>query len=133
MEQEQMEAKLMEVWHSISPPVPEVELINNWYGVIYKGKRRKMLYVAKFIRRFLDDDGGPIDSIEMRCLMPKNGSGDILEDTPDHLPDDIGQFKMMDVIAGPLTVTPVPPQKFVVKGYDRLVVFFDKVKDLEFK
>ena len=52
------------------------------------------------------DDDGPVDKITMRCLKPKVGSGTILEDTPDHLPPGIGNFELVDIIAGPLTVNP---------------------------
>ena len=130
-EKEQFEEKLKKVWQSISPPVPEVELCKNWYVIVFCGKRRKMLYVAKLIHQFIVDDGGPIDILQMRYLMPKNGSGNVLDDTPLHLPDDVGDFKMKDVIAGPLTVTPTPPRKFIVEDYDRLVELYHKVKDLD--
>ena len=63
--------------------------------------------------------------------MPKVGSGDVLDDTSIHLPDDIGQFRLTDVIAGPLNVNPTPTRKFKVEGYEKLVELFNRVKDLD--
>ena len=40
------------------------------------------------MNRFLVDEDGYIDTLCMRCLKPKVGSGTILEDTPTHLPPD---------------------------------------------
>ena len=36
--------------------------------------------MAKLLRHFLDDENGPVASVEMECLMAKVGSGDVLQD-----------------------------------------------------
>ena len=40
------------------------------------------------------------------CLKPKFSSGNVLEDTPKYFPDDIDNFCLSDIIAGPLSVIP---------------------------
>ena len=61
----------------------------------------------------------PVDSIEFRCLKPKTGSGTVVDDTPEHLPD-IGLFELHDVILGPLEVVPLKGNKFNVPQYAEL-------------
>ena len=67
-------------------------------------QRRKTLYIAKIMHRYLMDPAGPVESLEMGFLIPKYGSGNITDDTPQHLPDDIGLVKQYDLIAGFLKV-----------------------------
>ena len=38
--------------------------------------------------------------------MPKSGSGITLRNTPRHLPPDISQFKIHNIISGPIEVSP---------------------------
>ena len=130
--EEELANQLSRVWESVSPPVPEENIVGKWYAVIVRSKRRKTLYIAKIIQRFLDDHEGEVESLEMRCLMPKHGSGNVIDDTPELLPDDNGIFTKEDVIAGPLSVECKPRErKFIVKDYEDIVDFFNKVKDLE--
>ena len=82
----------------------EDELIGKWYAVIVWLKRRKKLYIAKIMPRYLMDPAGQVESLEMGFLIPKYDSGDIIDDTPKHLPDDIGLVKQYDLIAGFLKV-----------------------------
>ena len=75
------------------PPTEESTIIGRWYTRIYEMKRNRKLYIGRLLRRFLLEEDGKVESIEMRCLKPKVGSGTVLEDTPHHLPD-IGIFKI---------------------------------------
>ena len=104
-----------------------------WFAVIMNGKKRKTLYVAELLSRFLVDEAGPVDKLEMRCLMPKVGSGNILNDTPELHPEDIGMFDLKDVIAGPLSVSKVSKRsrKYSVAEYDQVVKLFNDVKDTD--
>ena len=73
----------------------------------------------------------PVESLEMGFLIPKYRSGDIIDDTIQHLPDAIGLVKQYDLITGPLIVEcKARERKFVVKDYESIVDFFHKVKDL---
>ena len=67
----------------------------------------------------------------MKFLKPKCGSGNILEDTPKHLPDDIDNFCLSDIIAGSLTVIPKGSQKFDVPNYEKMVELFNQVSKVE--
>ena len=75
-------------------------IIGKWYAVIFQCKRNKRLYIGKVLHRFLFDENGGVESLEIRYLKPKMGHGTILEVTPSHLPD-ISNFVLEDVIAGP--------------------------------
>ena len=94
-ENDEVNSNLEKVWKSVSLPVPEEELIGRWYAVIVNSKKRKTLYIAKVVRRFLLEANGPVDCLEMCFLMPKYGSGDIIDDTPEHLPDDLGMVYLI--------------------------------------
>lgn len=90
------------------------------YGVVYCTKRISKLYVGKILKRFLADENGLVEKLEVRCLKPKVGSGTILEDTPAHLPD-VSLFDLADVIYGPLKVVPLKSDKFNVPDFEKAV------------
>ena len=54
----------------------------------------------------MDDENGPMTSVEMECLMAEVESGDVLQAMWFHLPHDIVIFPLQDVISGPLLVIP---------------------------
>ena len=66
--------------------------------------------MAKLLRHFLDEENGPVASVEMECLMAKVGSGDVLQ----------------DVISGLLLVIPKARDSrfFQVQGYENLKSLF---------
>ena len=57
-------------------------------------------------------------------------SGNLLDDTPSHLPD-ICLFNLADVIYGPLEVVPIRARKFDVPEYQQVVKHFNCFKKLE--
>ena len=96
----------------------------------YASGRSERLYIAKVVSRFLVDENGPVESLIMRCLKPKVGSGTILEDIPPHLPPDEGFFKLADIIAGPLAVNPLKGSiKFEVPDYENVQKRFSVLKN----
>ena len=99
--------QLKKVWGSLDSSTPEEEILGKWYAVVYAGKRPTSLCVAKILRRFLIDANGPVDSIVMRYLKPIAGSETRLQAIPEHLPPTDANFKLEDIIAGPLEVIPV--------------------------
>lgn len=99
-----------------------------WYAVLYSKKQAKQLFVRKIGKCFLLDEDGPVDSVEVCCLKLKVGSGTLLDDTQSHLPADISQFSLADVIYGPLEVVPMRAGKFDVLQY--VVKHFNYVKKL---
>ena len=66
--------------------------------------------MAKLLHHFLDDENGPVASVEMECLMAKVGSGDVLQ----------------DVISGLLLVIPKARDSrlYQVQGYENLKSLF---------
>ena len=93
-------------WLGLSTPVEKSSIMGKWYARIYEMKKYSKLFVGRQLTRFLDEENGKDEAIEMRCLKPKVGTGTILEDTPDPFPD-IGMFKLYDKIARPLEVIPL--------------------------
>ena len=127
--------KVEATWRSLALPNNEDDMKGKWYGVIFqKENRRKsnILYVGKLMRRFLSEKDGPIESIEVKCLKPKFGSGTVLEDTPSHLPDDLFIFPIVNVIiAGPLILEPIKGAKFTFSDYEELVKHFNLVSSID--
>ena len=95
-------ATMRETKHFLNPPTKEKDLINKWFAVVHASKHKRTLYIAKFVKRFLADEDGPVDECLMRCLKPKIDSETLLEDNPKHLPPDDGMFHSSQFTAGPL-------------------------------
>ena len=79
------------------------DIVGKWFAISHFGQRRPTLLVGKVLKRFLFDKDGNVDELEMKFLKPKVGLGNILEDTPSHLPD-IPSIKRKGIITGPLNV-----------------------------
>ena len=93
-----------------------------------------MLHVAKVLMRELYDVEGPVKSIQLECLMPKIGPGNVLKAPPAHLPDR-DFFPFHDIIYGPMEVTAKArdDRAYVVKDYEQLKSHFEIVKAADFK
>ena len=61
------------MWDSLSPPVSEEHLIGKWYAIIFDGEKIPHLFIAKFDRRFLQDENSPLAAIDCFCLKEKIG------------------------------------------------------------
>ena len=126
---------LRSTWASVGVEHKEEDLIGKWYGVIYRSKKKLILYVAKIKNRFLEDVDGSECSLLMACLMPKTGSGNEIKATPTNLPPDISEFPLKDLIYGPLEV--IPKEKdlrtYIVPKYREVVSQFNAVKGLDLK
>ena len=90
-----------------------------------------MLYIGKAVRRFLHDENGPVESILIRCLKLKVGSGTVLEDAPAHQPPDESSFLLSEIIDGPLVVTPKGSKIFEVPQYDQIQEHFRQTLKLD--
>ena len=115
---------LRSTWETLSPPVPDEDMLGKWYAVIYPTQWARRLYVGK--KRFLLEKNGDVDCVQVCCLKPKVGSGTLLEDTPTHLPD-VFLFKLADIIYGPLEVIPMKAAKFDVPEYGKVVEYLQTV------
>ena len=58
---------------------------------------------------------------QLRCLKPKGGSSIVMEDTPDI---GIFNFKIHDIIDGPLNVLPLHGKKWNIPDYDSIFYHF---------
>ena len=58
-------------WKAISPPNKEDEVMGKWCGLVYHGGKVPMLDVAKLLCCFLDDENGPVASVEMDVSWQK--------------------------------------------------------------
>ena len=47
--------------HWLNPPTKECGLVNKWFAVVYTGKRKKTLFIAKLLHRFLVNENGLAD------------------------------------------------------------------------
>ena len=124
---------LKSTWASVGLDHKEENLIGKWYGVVYRGKKKVTLYIAKVLNRFLMDVDGPVKSLLMECLMPKTGSGNQLKAAPSHLPADVSEFEVKDIIYGPVKVIPKErdSRTFIVPNYEDIVSHFAEVKSLD--
>ena len=65
------------------------------------------------------------------CLKPAVGSTTVPEEISLHLPRDIGNFEVSNIIAGPLHAVPEKGRKWKIPTYPRIKKMFDKVLKLD--
>ena len=102
---EDIQCYLNHIWKGLSPPVLEEDIMGSWYGAIFQNKQRNQLYIGKLTRRFLSDENGTVESVELEELKPKSGGGTDLEQPPIDSWS-FGLYKLEDIIAGPLKLIP---------------------------
>ena len=88
-------------------------------------RKREVLYIGRVTKRFLTEENGPVDCLELDCLEPASG---ILEEPPEHFGKDIGMFKAYDIIARPLKIVYVERNKWKFHGYSDLFRYFKTVE-----
>ena len=65
-EEEELMQHLKAVWKSFSLPVKEEDLVGKWYALMVRSKkRRKTLYIAKVLRRFLLEAGNEMPNAKV--------------------------------------------------------------------
>ena len=106
-----------------SPPTDESTIVGKWYAVSYSARKKPVLYIARAKRRFLMNNS--VSGIEMDCLKPHVGSGTVLEEVPQHLPRDTGNFTLSHIIAGPISCEPMSNGRWNVPNYDAIRAFFE--------
>ena len=124
------EMALLSLWKWLSPPTEEEEIVGKWFALVYESKKKSYVYVGKALKRFLQDVNGLAIGLEMNCLKPKIGSGDVLE-SYDVGQEDIAVVKLSNIISGPLSVTPLRHGKWQINGYSGIINTFDRVKKLD--
>ena len=84
-------------------------------------------------KRFLVDENGPTQGLELDCLKQPVGLTTILEEVPSHLCRDILVFEAFDIIAGPLNATLTKGVKWEIPEYPKVKKTFDLVEKMERK
>ena len=68
-------------------------------------KKKETLYIGRVTRRLLLDESGSVDMVDQDSLKPATApSSTAIEEPPEHLPKDIGLFKVWNTIAGTLDI-----------------------------
>lgn len=57
----------------------------------------------------------------------------VLEDTPNHLPDDIWHFIIEDNIKGPIEVMPEGSTQFLVPAYEEIAAYYRHLSALNWR
>lgn len=67
--------KLVQIWKDLSPPNTQSEAVQRWYGAIYVNKGKPALCIGKALKRFLTDENGCVESLQLDCWKPRVGTG----------------------------------------------------------
>ena len=123
---------LLSVWDSLSSPVSEENLIGKWYTIIFDGEKIPHLLTAKFDRRFLQDENGPLAAIDYFCLNEniRCDTNNLLEEDKRNKKDTIVASIL---ICRPLTCSFNGRGKWLVEQYCNVKMFFDVLKNLDRK
>ena len=133
MNESNLEEFLLNLWKSLSPPTEESDIKSKWYTFIFKQYKKKYLYVGKAIQRFLVDENGKIEYLQIDCLKRHIGSGTVLESIPKHLPRDIYLYPGQDIINGPLKMTPLRNNRWNAIDYGKVKEMFSKILSIDRK
>ena len=115
----------------MSSPFPEGDLKTACYAAIFNVPKRKrgILYVGKVTKRFLLEENGSVDCLELDCLKPTSRpSFTRLEKTQEHFGKDVSMFKVYNVIASSLKTVYVKVKKWKFYGYLNLFRYLKTVE-----
>ena len=115
---------MRECWKGHSPPISETKIVGKWHACIFKTKK-KTLFIGRAIRRFLNDEGGLITTLEIDCLEKRLG---VTDNVLKQGQQDIGIFAVKDVICGPLQMFPLQCGRWECPKYNEIRSLFEKVK-----
>ena len=122
---------MLETWKSLSPPVSEEDFKGKWQAAIFEQDGKQIMCVGRVIRRLLTEKDGQVTHMELDCLKPKVGNGNILEGYPDGQSDHYA-FPIHNVFGGPLQSELVPKKKaWRFPDLDTVEDFYKKVKDFK--
>ena len=125
---DQNESFLIEVWKAVSPPVKESDIIGKWFCADYEGT----LIIGRATIRWLQDEDGKVESLQLDCLKPRVGNNFTLESFPPGQ-EDIYNFKLHDIVGGPLACR-VPKRKpgcWVFPDLEKANDFYKRVKNID--
>ena len=79
IEDDNDEEEMINTWKALNLPNKKEDVVQKWYACIYETKKKNHLYIGKAVKRFLDDKEGPVNDLEIECLKPHVGTGNMLE------------------------------------------------------
>ena len=126
MNESNLEEFLSNLWKSLNPATEESDIKSKWYAFIFEQYKKKYLYVGRAIQRFLVDENGKIEYLQIDWLKRHIGSGTVLESIPEHLPHDIYLFPAHDIINGSLKMIPLRNSRWNVIDYGKKKKSFQK-------
>ena len=133
MNESNLEEFLLNLWKSLSPPTEESDIKSKWYTFIFKQYKKKYLYVGKAIQRFLVDENGKIEYLQIDCLKRHIVSGTVLQSTPEHLPHNIYLCATHNIINGLLKMIPLRNNRWNVIDYEKVKEMFSKIVSIDRK
>ena len=133
IEDDNDEEEMINTWKALNLPNKEENVVQKWYACIYETKKKNHLYIGKAVKRFLDDKEGPVNGLEIECLKPHVGTGNVLESVPEHLERDVDVFPAYCIIDGPLHVIPLKGGKWEISEYTNLKEKFERVEKMDRK
>ena len=68
----------------------------------------------------------------MNCLKQKVGPGNVSDQAPKHSPD-IWDFKLKDVIKGPIEVQPKGSTQIIVPDYENIVCYYRRISAISWR
>ena len=122
---------LQNCWDRVSSPFPESDLKTACYAAIFNAPKRKreILYVGRVTKRFLFEENGSVDCLELDCLKPASRpSFTRLEKAQEHFGKDVSVFRAYNVIAGSLKIVYVEVKKWKFYGYFDLFRYLKTVE-----
>ena len=112
-------------WKGLSPPISATEIVGKWYACIFKAKKKTYLYIGRATRRFLNDEGGLITTLEIDCLEQKlSVTENILKRGQQH----IGIFAVKNVICSPLQMFSLQRSRWECPKCNEIHSLFEKVE-----
>ena len=123
--------QLKAFWSNISPPTTQDQIVGKWYAAIYEEKNRKSMCIGRATQRFLTEKDGTVTHLELDCLKPQVGNGNMLESYPDGQ-SDVWMFELKDVFGGKLACTiPTCKRRWIFPDINKARAYFNQIQDVD--
>ena len=89
--------------------------------------------MGRAIQRFLVDENGKIEYLQIDCLKRHIVSGTVLQSIPEHLPHNIYLCATHNIINGPLKMIPLRNNRWNVIDYEKVKEMLSKIVSIDCK
>ena len=89
--------------------------------------------MGRAIQRFLVDENGKIEYLQIDCLKHHIVSGTVLQSTPEHLPHNIYLCATHNIINGLLKMIPLRNNRWNVIDYEKVKEMLSKIVSIDCK